>query len=126
MYTAANQSDGVYFLYDEGAVSTGSTAAAYWQTVTCNNSTRTFNTGLTQTTVTAATWVKLRIEVNAAASSVGFYIDDVLVSTHTTNIPTGAGRDTGYGSLLIKSVGTTARTVDCDYMLAQCQLTTPR
>lgn len=125
-YTAANQVDGVYFLYDEGAVSTGSTAAAYWQTVTTSNSVRVFNNGLTQTTVSAATWVKLRIEVNAAATQAQFYINDALVATHTGSIPTGAGRETGFGWLLIKSVGTTARTVDFDYLGAQCVLTTAR
>jgi hypothetical protein len=124
--TAANQTDGAYFLYDEGAVSTGSTAAAYWQTVTTSNSARTFNTGLTQTTVNAAQWYRLRIEVNAAANSIGFYIDNVLVATHTANIPTASGRETGFGYLLIKSVGTTARTVDFDYMSVESVFTSNR
>lgn len=124
--TAANQTDGVYFLYDEGGVSTGSTAATYWQTATVQNSTRTFNTSLTQTTVNAAQWYKLRVEINAAANSVGFYVDGTLVSTHTANIPTGAGRELGFGWLLIKSVGTTARTVDFDYLMVQNEFTSER
>lgn len=115
--TAANQVDAVAFVYDEGGVSTGSTAAAYWQTLTASNSTRTFNTSLTQTTVAAATWVKLRIDINSAGTSAEFRINDTLVSTHTANIPTGTARAVGVGLLLIKSIGTTARTVDLDYAL---------
>lgn len=123
---AANQVDGVYFLYDEGGVSTGSTAAAYWQTVTASNSTRTFNASLTQTTVNAATWVRLGIEINAAGTSVTFYIDGTAVATHTANIPTGTARALGFGTLIIKSVGTTARTVDFDYVNVVADLTTAR
>lgn len=124
--SAANQVDGVYFLYDEGGVSTGSTAAGYWQTATVSNSNRTFNTSLTQTTVNAGTWVRLGIEVNAAGTSVTFYIDGTAVATHTTNIPTGISRALGFGSLIIKSIGTTARTVDFDYMNVVADWTTPR
>ncbi|MDO8241289.1 MAG: hypothetical protein Q7T51_04910, partial [Candidatus Moranbacteria bacterium] len=124
--TAANQVDGIYFLYDEGGVSTGSTAAAYWQTATVQNSTRTFNTSLTQTTVTAGAWVRLGIEVNAAGTSVTFYIDGTAVSTHTANIPVGTTRATGFGAHIIKSVGTTARTVDFDYVNVVADWTTAR
>lgn len=123
-YTAANQVDGAYFLYDEGGVSTGSTASGNWQCVTVSNSTRTFTT--TSTAVAQGTWVTLRIEIAADGSSVVFKINGTTVATHTTNIPIGAGRETGFGWLLIKSVGTTARTVDFDYLSAQCAFTTTR
>ena len=43
-------------------------------------------------------------------------IEGLLVATHTANIPTGTSRVLGFGYLLIKSVGTTARTVDFDYV----------
>lgn len=125
-YTAANQVDGVYFLYDEGGVSTGSTAAAYWQTVTASNSVRTFNTSLTQTTVNAATWVRLTIIVNADATRAEFFINGTNVAVHTGNIPSGSGRELGFGWGLIKSAGTTARTVDIDYLTTQLTFTTIR
>jgi len=124
--SAINQADAVAFLYDEGGVSTGSTAATYWQTLTANNSTRTFNTSLTQTTVSAGTWVRLGIEVNAAGNSVGFYINGSLVSTHSANIPTTAGRELGFGWLMIKSVGTASRTVDFDYVNIVGEFTSAR
>lgn len=124
--TAANQVDAVAFVYDEGGVSTGSTAAAYWQTLTASNSTRTFNTGLSQQAVGAATWVKLKIVVNAAGTSAAFYINDTLVATHTATIPIAAGRELGFGWLLIKSAGTTARTIDVDYLEVSGNFTTVR
>lgn len=122
--TTANQVDAVSFVYDEGGVSTGSTASANWQVVTSSNSTRTWTT--TTTAVGAGTWVKLGIIVNAAGTSVGFYINGTLVATHTANIPTGTTRALGFGSQILKSIGTTARTVDIDYLQAEMEFTTPR
>lgn len=126
LVTSPSQVDGCYFLYDEGGVAGGSTAAAYWQTVTSSNNSRTYNTSLTQTTVNAAQWYRLGIEVNAAANSVAFAIDGTTVATHTANIPSATGRQTGYGLFLIKSNGTTARTVDADYVNVCCDFTSAR
>jgi hypothetical protein len=123
--TAAAQVDGAFLTYDEGGIGTG-TAAAYWQTCTSSNSTRTFNTSLTQTTVNAAQWYRIGVEVNAAGTSVTFYVDGTAVSTHTANIPTGTGRQVGFGAFLIKSNGTTQRTADLDYCDFCCNFTTAR
>jgi hypothetical protein len=123
-YTAANQTDGAYFLYDEGGVSTGSAASPNWQLVTASNGSRTFTT--TSTAVTAGSYTKLRIEVNAAGTSVTFYINGNPVGTHTTNIPVGSGRELGFGWGKIKSVGTTARTTDIDHLIVQQKYTTPK
>lgn len=114
-FTASTQTDAACFLYDRLPSATGATAATYWQTLTAQNGSRTYNTSLTQTTVNAGQWYRLRIEVNAGATSVAFYIDGVLVSTHTGNIP-GSGRDLGFGWLIVKSAGTTARTADIDFI----------
>ena len=122
-YSAANQVDGVYFLYDEGGVSTGSAASANWQIVTASNSTRTFTT---TSTAVATTGQTLRIEINAAGTSVEFFIDNVSVGTITTNIPTGTARATGFASMIIKSIGTTARVFNSDYMRVQVNYTTPK
>lgn len=124
--TAANQVDGAYVLYDEGGVSSGSTAAAYFQSVTSSNSTRTFNSSHTQNTVSASTWYRIGVEVNADASSVSFYKDGTSFATHTANIPSASGRSLGFGMLLIKSVGTTARTIDVDYIACCCKFTSAR
>ena len=122
--TAVNQADACYFLYDEGGVSTGSTASANWQLVTAENSVRTFTT--TSVAFPAQQFTTLRIEANAAGTSVEFFIDGVSVGTHTTNIPNTQGFDTGYGVSIIKSVGTTSSPVDVDYVAYECDLTTPR
>jgi hypothetical protein len=122
--TAANQVDAVSFVYDEGGVSTGSAASANWQIRTASNSTRSWTT--TTTAVAAATWYKLRVEVNAAGTSATFYINGANVGTIATNIPTGTARALGFGHLMIKSVGTTARTMDIDYMKAEQSFTTSR
>lgn len=122
--SASNKTDGAYLLYDDGGVSTGSAASANWQAVTCSNSTRTFTT--TSTAVAAASWIKLAVEVNAAGSSVVFKVNGTTVATHTTNIPTGSSRQTGFGWTLVKSVGTTARTVDVDYVRLAATFTSAR
>ena len=123
-YSAANQVDGVYFLYDEGGVSTGSAASANWQTVTVSNSNRTFNT--TSTAVSTAGAI-LRIEINAAGTQVDFYINGVLMPTpHVANIPTGTARATGFGAMIIKSIGITARVMNSDYVQLHINYTTPK
>ncbi len=122
--SAANQVDAVAFVYDEGGVSTGSAATPNWQIMTASNSVRSFNT--TTIAVAAATWYKLRVEVNAAGTLATYYINGTNVGTRNTNIPTGATRALGFGHLLIKSIGNTASTVDIDYMKAQQTFTTAR
>lgn len=121
---SVNQVDGIYFLYDSQGVSTGSAASGNWQIVTASNSSRTFTT--TGTAIDNANLQKLRIDVNADATSVTFYINDVAVGTHTTNIPSGASRLTTSGVYLQKSAGTTARTADVDYLYLKAKFTTPR
>lgn len=122
--TTVNQQDGAFFLYDSQGVSTGSAASGNWQLVTASNNVRTFTTS--SVAIDNTNLQKLRIDVNAAGTSVQFYINDVLVGTHTTNIPTGAARQFGLGAYLQKSAGTTARTADIDYMYLKMKFTTPR
>ncbi len=121
--TAANQADGVYFLYDEGGTSTGSAASGNWQCVSASNSVRSFST---TSTAVGTGFVRLTIEINAAGTSATFFVNGTLVATITTNIPIAAGRETGFGIFLIKSVGVTARVVNADYVAAACSFTTKR
>lgn len=121
-FVTAAQVRGVWFTYDEGGVSTGSAASANWQVACASASTRSFTT--TSVAVNAGQFYKLRLVINAAATSVDFLIDEVLVKTETTNIPT-----TGNLQLcisLLKSIGTTARTVEADYLYFKQKFTTPR
>jgi hypothetical protein len=121
---ASNQVDAIAFVYDEGGVSTGSAASANWQTLTSSNSTRTWTT---TGTAVAAGWTNLRIEVNAAGNSVTYYVNGTAMGvSHTTNIPTGTARVAGFGYLMIKSIGTTASTMDVDYLFCESDFTTNR
>jgi hypothetical protein len=77
--TKGDPAAGIFFKHNDDV-------SANWQVVTRNASTSTTTT--TTVAVTADQWYKLRFIVNAAGSQVDFYIDDVLVASHTTNIPT--------------------------------------
>lgn len=111
--------DGVFFRY------TDSVNGGKWQAVTRSNSVET----ATDTGITAQipNWNLFYIVVNAAGTSAAFYIDGTLVATNTTNIPTGASRDTGYGISVQRSAGTTSFTaLYYDYQWADLVFTTPR
>jgi hypothetical protein len=111
--------DGVFFRY------THSVNSGKWQGVCRSNGTET--TVDTGSTVVAGTWVRLTAVVNAAGTSVQFYVDGVAAGAAVaTNIPTGTGRETGAGSHIIKSAGSTARTFQVDYQSLRIVLTTAR
>lgn len=125
-FAAVNQVDGCYLLYDEGGVTTGSTASANWQKVTAANSVRTFSPSSPAAPV-ATGWLNIRTEVNAAGTLVEYLVEGVSVGTIATNIPNGIARTVGFGIYLQKSVGTTARTVHADWLyMKQNFSTAPR
>ena len=122
--TSALQSDGAYFLYDEGGVTAGSTASANWQCVTATGGTLTFHT--TSTAVTD-THQKLTIEANAAGTQVLFYVNGVLAHTETSTIPTTLFTNVfGFSNGILKSAGNDNRTVGIDYIKIQCDYTTTK
>lgn len=117
--------DGIFFTYDEGGTLNGTAASPNWQCVTVANSVRTLTT--TSIAVTSGTWIKLRIEINAAGTSVAFYVNGTLVATHTTNIPLASNnRFVLVKQGVQKVTGTTARLIYCDYLGYENILTTPR
>lgn len=92
--------DGAFFRY------TDTVNSGRWQCVTRANSVETAtDSGIT---AAAGTWAKFEIEVNADGTSVAFKVNGTTVQTHTTNIPTGSGRGTSYGNMVLRSVGTTS------------------
>ena len=113
----AGITDGAYIAYDDA------TSGNFICTTESNGTQTNTTTGVT---VAAATAYDFRVEVNAAATSVEFYIDNVLVATHTANIPSGVARQTGAGSALFKTIGTTARTVTIDAIGYSESFTTTR
>jgi hypothetical protein len=110
--------DGAYFRYTD----TGTTPNWYRNTVS--------NTTLTSTdtgvAVVAGAWIRLKAVVNAAGTSVEYFINGISVGTNTTNIPTGTGRETGAIYSIVKSAGTTARTTDIDWAWIHVELSTSR
>lgn len=115
--------DGAYFRY------THSVNSGKFQRVTVANSVETASD--CNVTVVAGTWYRLVVVVNAAASSVEFFIKSgsgalTSVGSNTTNIPSGAGRETGFLWGILKSAGTTARTKQMDYVRIRCLLTNAR
>lgn len=123
--TAINQTNGVYFLYDEGGVSTGSTASPNWQIVVVSNGVRVF----TLTSVPVDTAINnFRIEVNANADRAEFFINSASVGAFTAaaQIPSGINRLLGYGTYIQKSIGTVASTVLVDYHYFHRRLTAAR
>jgi hypothetical protein len=88
----------------------------------------TINSGVKTTTITSVAmstnWVKFSIIINANASSVGFYIDNILVATHTTNIPTA--RLAIYTALNKRNIGTISMGYYIDYLHYKYDYTTKR
>jgi hypothetical protein len=128
-YVGSNYSttaNAIFFSYDENGTmffEFGAAATPNWKCYTrgAGVTTRT-NTSIA---VVAGTWYKLRIDINAAANSVTFYINNTLVATHTTNIPTSLIA-MPINSLMVKTAGTTARTMLTDYFMYDETFTNPR
>lgn len=122
--TSALQGDGAYFVYDEGGISTGSTATGNWQCVTAAGGSRTWhNSGV----AVGLSHQKLRVEVNAAGTQVLFYIGGSLVHTETATIPTTLFSQVfGFSNGILKNAGNLNRTVGVDYIKIQCDYTTPK
>jgi hypothetical protein len=115
----ANPNGGAYFVYSTAGTPTGSAASANWQCVTGNGSSvRTWTT--TSTAVTTG-WTKLTVV--ASSSICFFYVNDVLVATHTTNIPTPALTP---NFEIRKTVGTTERLLWVDYFTQDVKYNTAR
>ena len=117
--TSANTAtDGAYFLLSSSPVN--------WQTVTSKAGTRT-----TKTSTVApvnGTWVKFRIDINAACTSIAFYMDGTLVATHTSaeNLPDTTSNNCGIMFDILKSLGTTASVFQVDYVRMTQSFTTSR
>lgn len=94
-----------------------------WVAETTNASTSTLtDSGVA---VAAATWVKLKIVINAAASSVQFFINGSSVATNTTNINTTNLMCPKIR--MLRTAGSTAgRVIYHDYFKLYQRLTTPR
>jgi hypothetical protein len=115
--TTGDGSDTAMFYYDR--LNFGDN----WLTDTATGGTHTTNT---ISAISAATFYRLGIEINAAATRVKFYLNGALVQTHTTNIPTGATNQTQVGIAARKTAGTTnVNMLVLDHLLLQFTHTNP-
>lgn len=107
--------DGVYFLYASG------TNSGAWVGKTANASSRT--SANSTNTVVSNQWDRLKIIVNAAASSVSYYVNGTQIANSpiTTNIPT-----VSIYPVLSKSAGVGGEGIDIDIFTLTYALTTPR
>lgn len=112
------QGDAVYITYTHGANS-GNWVANGVNATTASTSNLTGGPS-------ANTWYRMRIVVAANGSSFEVFQNGTSIGTHSSNIPTGAGRSTGPRFGILKSAGTTARTMDIDYVFYKTTFTTPR
>lgn len=114
-----DQNDGVYFKYSDVG---GETPTPNWYKCSAVGGSRT----ATSTGVAATTdWVKLKIVINADATSAEYFIDGVSVGVVTTNLP-GTAAQTGALIEIIKSAGTTARTFFSDWVWIHANLSAYR
>jgi hypothetical protein len=100
----ATTGGGAWFQYDDAT-------SAQWQCVTRNGATK--QTTTTAVTVTATTHVKLTVQANPNSGGTMFYIDDVLVATHSTT--TGLGSASIWGAIIERTIsgsGTRSLLVD--------------
>lgn len=102
----------VCFEYDRAA-------SANWRCVTGNNAD--FSRSTTSVAVTEAKWIKLSATWTSASAA--FFINDVQVATNTQFIRPGA---MWLGGHIIKTAGTTARTMLVDYFYARHDFTNER
>jgi hypothetical protein len=111
--TVGTPTDAVRFYYTD-------TAGPEWQCETRSNGTSTITA--VGSSIVAGQWYVHDIVVNAAGTSVEFYLDGTLVATHTTDIPTGLARMVGIHTGINKTLGTTARNLDVDYILLRMDM----
>lgn len=99
--------DGVYFTYNRAV------NGANWNLHTVSNGSATNTTNLVSA-IAADTWYRLGILIKAGTSA-AFSVNGSVIGTHTTNIPTGAGRGTHFQARLDKTVGSVNSDIHLDY-----------
>jgi hypothetical protein len=91
-----------------------------WQAITHDGVETSTDTGVT---FAVSTWYKMEFIINAAGTSVEFFIDDVSVATNTLNIPTGTGFFHFHSNQIVKTIGLGSRTLYIDATAIYTQVT---
>jgi hypothetical protein len=106
--TAALTTNGAAFVYDRA------TDGDFWTCLTAAGGVITKT--VTTIPVVPNVWIKHKVAINDDATRADFYHNDVIVASHTTNIPKVAGQETSGFLNLRKTVGGTARSTRVDYV----------
>jgi len=86
-----------------------------WVYATSSNSTRTkVNSSVAVVAQSGDNWTYLKIIVNPLGTQSDFYINNVLIGSITTNIPTTAARVFNNVIQIVKTVGTTSTALNVD------------
>jgi len=118
--TTTAPTDGVFFSYNASNTD--------WRITTVSGGVSTSTNAIaTGITVVANTYYRLAFTVNAAATSVSFFINDTLVGTLSSNIPSGTTHTCGPYAQITKTAGTTTGlNTLLDYCFYQYTFTTQR
>ena len=109
-------SDAIYFQYNRSA-------STNWTAVTKASNVTTTSSGTFPAVDT--NWHVFMFEINPAGTLVSFYIDNTLIGTSSTNIPT-AGMGIGYINYKTASAASVLQEIQVDYCKYANQLTTSR
>jgi hypothetical protein len=115
--STAEFGNGLYFRYSNSA------NGDIWEAVAANSSTRTRKT-TGSIAVAANTWYRLKIAVNPAGTRADYWVNDTYLDNITTNISTGTFASNMAN--IVKSNGTTASTMNCDWAKYYKRFTTAR
>jgi hypothetical protein len=119
-----NPANCIVITYDEGGTFIFENPSPNFKCVSrAASGTRT--TTITSIPVVAGQWYRLRISISNDGGTVTFFINNTLVGTHNTNLPTNA-TFLPVGSLLQKSSGVAARAMQTDYFMYEEIFTTAR
>jgi hypothetical protein len=101
----------------DGAYITVGSGTTGFQANTSSNSTRTNSGSLLATVANTDYVVRVRVSNIGGTLSSSYYVNGTQLGTAiTTNIPSGVGRDMGISFGISKLAGTTARTVELDWI----------
>lgn len=116
--TSIAATSGAFFRY------THASNGGRWEAVCISGAATQVDTGIAATA--SGVFSTFEIVINSDATSVEFYIDDVLVATIATNIPNTSGMTVGQAAVIEKVAGGASRSLYLDYVEKTVQRTTAR
>ena len=120
--TAILQNNGFYFMYDSQGKDANLAGSANWKIVSCNGGARTY----TDTGVAVSNSAFQKLEIYQYTNKIEFYINGALAGTIATNLPTSTTAGLQATVRIVKTAGTTARLLNCNYIRIKEKFNTVR